>query len=308
MKRTFTLLLSTVLSFSAFAQNGITITPDFAYQGDLVPVTIMGQTPLNTGTSIGTQIAILEQGTSTTLYPQNTLLLDSVTLSATYDLSPTVDTGYYDLSVYTSNNYYFLPNAFFINTNLNGNINLGGTVFSGTPKTGNLTVDGLKLTLLTPFNNVRLITRTDANGLYEFKHLPDGTYTINAEGVDNSNAPTFTISSSSANVNKDLYVTGGNQLISGIKDVVLDQSLFTLSPSVFNNNVKMGYSLAEAANVEVNVYDMTGKLLLNKNLGKQPIGKYSYNVNMEGIQASGVYLFEIKANGQSFVKKAVKGN
>ena len=73
-------------------------------------------------------------------------------------------------------------------------------------------------------------------------------------------------------------------------------------PNPFNPATQIQFQLPKAAHVEVNIYDVTGRLvttLINKNLG---IGKYTVTFDAHHF-ASGIYFYQIKTAEFNDVKK-----
>lgn len=67
-------------------------------------------------------------------------------------------------------------------------------------------------------------------------------------------------------------------------------------PNPFNPSTQITFTLEEQADVELTVYDMSGRKLLRRDLGARPEGMHSEEVNLQGY-ASGTYIYEIALNG-----------
>lgn len=93
--------------------------------------------------------------------------------------------------------------------------------------------------------------------------------------------------------NKSLYVklaTGINQTNSELNDYRLSQNY----PNPFNPETNIEYDLPVAGKVELNVYDISGKLMKVLVNEFKPAGNYSITLNA-GDLPSGVYLYTLKA-------------
>jgi hypothetical protein len=66
-------------------------------------------------------------------------------------------------------------------------------------------------------------------------------------------------------------------------------------PNPFNNSTYFSYALPKADFVEINIYDLTGKLVEKLFTGEQNRGEYKVNWNAESV-ASGIYIYQIKTN------------
>jgi len=78
-------------------------------------------------------------------------------------------------------------------------------------------------------------------------------------------------------------------------------------PNPFQNHISFAYQLTEAAQVELQLYDLAGKsieLIDNKKQAKD-----EYTVNFDGCNlASGMYIFHLKINDEVFTKKVLKAD
>ncbi|HKJ81268.1 MAG TPA: T9SS type A sorting domain-containing protein, partial [Ignavibacteriaceae bacterium] len=98
---------------------------------------------------------------------------------------------------------------------------------------------------------------------------------------------------------------------SGTTDIKLDSNVlpssYTLSqnyPNPFNPSTEIKFSLPEASNVKLTIYDAIGKqvaVLVNDYLAT---GSYRYSWNASNL-ASGIYFYRIEAKNFNMVKKMV---
>jgi hypothetical protein len=75
-------------------------------------------------------------------------------------------------------------------------------------------------------------------------------------------------------------------------------------PNPFNGNTEIGYELVNNSDVLFTVYDMSGKAVIENNLGHVSAGKHTITMNGANL-SKGVYFYNIKANGASLTKKMV---
>ncbi len=75
-------------------------------------------------------------------------------------------------------------------------------------------------------------------------------------------------------------------------------------PNPFNPSTKIDYSLPENSSVKLNIYDITGKLVLNLVNEIQVPGKYEVDLSSSSL-SSGIYLYRLTANGFMDTKKLV---
>jgi len=152
---------------------------------------------------------------------------------------------------------------------------------------------------------------TDAEGNFTITGLAPGEYTVFADrlGFDQS-------SSASVNVG---YASNGAPLsgsadlsISGTTNVKVDNNIqptrYTLAqnyPNPFNPSTTIGYSLPNAGNVTLKVYDLLGKEVATLVNGYQVAGNHKVTFNASHL-TSGVYFYRL-TTGSSYnvVKKMV---
>jgi len=67
-------------------------------------------------------------------------------------------------------------------------------------------------------------------------------------------------------------------------------------PNPFNPSTHITFKLEEQAEVELTVYDMSGRKVLRRELGTMQAGMHTEEVNLQGY-ASGTYIYEIALNG-----------
>jgi hypothetical protein len=79
-----------------------------------------------------------------------------------------------------------------------------------------------------------------------------------------------------------------------------------VSPNPATEFTNVQVLLTNASKVEVNVYDVMGKLVMTTNYGSQTSGYHTYKVNTTSL-TSGLYLFTVKiGNNQTSQKVVVK--
>lgn len=75
-------------------------------------------------------------------------------------------------------------------------------------------------------------------------------------------------------------------------------------PNPFNPTTTIAYSLKQAADVALEVFNVTGQKVATLAEGRQPAGQYDVNFDAADF-ASGIYFYTLKANGQSLTRKMV---
>ncbi|PLX11894.1 MAG: hypothetical protein C0598_07115 [Marinilabiliales bacterium] len=76
--------------------------------------------------------------------------------------------------------------------------------------------------------------------------------------------------------------------------------------NIFPNPVKdvlnVEFNLLETSDVDLKVYDLLGKVIYENDKGVNQVGRQSYNLHLGDLN-SGIYLFKLNVNGQTYVKK-----
>lgn len=75
-------------------------------------------------------------------------------------------------------------------------------------------------------------------------------------------------------------------------------------PNPANGNTIIKYSIADAGNVALTVYDVTGKQVMNFNQGRQVAGNYQVEINTNALQA-GVYFYTLTVDGKQATRRMV---
>ena len=102
----------------------------------------------------------------------------------------------------------------------------------------------------------------------------------------------------------DNYITYLNfPTFVSVKPVDISKDV-TVSPNPATEYANVQVMLSTSGKVEVSVYDIMGKLVVNNNYGQQPTGNHLYKVNTSSL-TSGVYIFTVKAAGSQTTKKVI---
>lgn len=78
----------------------------------------------------------------------------------------------------------------------------------------------------------------------------------------------------------------------------------TVSPNPASEYANVQIMMNNQSKVEVNVYDVMGKLVMSNNYGMQATGSHTYKVNTSSL-TNGLYIFNIKAEGSQTTKKVI---
>jgi hypothetical protein len=90
-----------------------------------------------------------------------------------------------------------------------------------------------------------------------------------------------------------------------IDGIVTDPVAATLNqnfPNPFVDRTQISYQLAEGSDVTLEIRDLTGRLVLVRNLGFQPAGQYAQTVTTVGL-GSGTYFYSLRTNKQLITKQ-----
>lgn len=84
-----------------------------------------------------------------------------------------------------------------------------------------------------------------------------------------------------------------------------ESSLHQNFPNPFDVSTTISYTVGCACDVQINIYDQSGRLITNLVSGAKEQGKYSVEWNATNI-SSGIYFYTLVVDGQEFVKRAIK--
>ena len=102
-----------------------------------------------------------------------------------------------------------------------------------------------------------------------------------------------------------MYTDQMPAVVNGIADNSNKQFQFEVVPNPMNNNGKLVYSLANAANVESSVLDVTGKLIAHMNNETEVQGVHEINIGTGEQLASGIYFAKLTVDGVTYTKKFI---
>jgi len=89
----------------------------------------------------------------------------------------------------------------------------------------------------------------------------------------------------------------------GVKPVDIAPDV-SVSPNPATEYANVQVMLNSASKVDVNVYDVMGKLVMNNNYGQQSTGSHTYKINTSSLP-EGVYIFKVQAGGSQTTKKVI---
>jgi hypothetical protein len=124
--------------------------------------------------------------------------------------------------------------------------------------------------------------------------------------VDNNvvNGTSYTYRLASVDVNGTVNRFPNVASATPMADVVTEYTLNQNYPNPFNPSTMISYAVKEAGNVTLKVYSVDGRLVSTLVNAKQEAGKYT--ISFDGSKlASGVYLYQLEANGFTATHKMV---
>jgi hypothetical protein len=95
------------------------------------------------------------------------------------------------------------------------------------------------------------------------------------------------------------------KLITGIEDIFLNKDDFVVYPNPMTENATIKFGLKEESNVEIKVYDMTGKQLRQYNMGNLIPDVYEAPLSGANLP-SGMYFVTVKAKNEVETRKVIK--
>lgn len=297
-----TLIITLIVAAAAFAQQPPinSVTPSYTYQGEYLNVSIVGDSRLSQGSYTTGRF---NQGSSSVVdynmtQGSSALAPGLVELLGSYYFNSTISTGYYDLLIGSST----LQDGLFVNPNAGGPGVVNGSLNLGNPKQG-APIAGYELTLTNTTTNATLISYTDADGLFEFRHLPVGTYELSA--TDITYPLIYEIGSRTAYIGQGIELNNDRLELVGIDELTELKDL-NLYPTLFKDKLNLTYNLKVAAPVKIEVYDITGKMIYTVANNQQQAGSFRFELNTNKFNASGSYFVKVSVNGDSITRKVIK--
>ncbi|MCC6372995.1 MAG: T9SS type A sorting domain-containing protein [Bacteroidia bacterium] len=116
----------------------------------------------------------------------------------------------------------------------------------------------------------------------------------------------FTFIEGTAGYGNNLYIDAVNLFNTGVGINELSKSYrFGLSPNPASGEAVVSFNLHDAANVEVTVVDMMGKVVATAYNGQMTAGEQKVTVNKNASLAQGVYFVNFSVNGTKMSKKLI---
>ncbi len=105
--------------------------------------------------------------------------------------------------------------------------------------------------------------------------------------------------------NNRLFVDDVNvDITAGINEEDENAIPVSLYPSPATSSVKVDYSLNDAAEIQISILDVLGKIVLYVKLEKQTVGSHSHEINLNGLSA-GTYFIRLRSDKGSTLKRFV---
>jgi hypothetical protein len=91
----------------------------------------------------------------------------------------------------------------------------------------------------------------------------------------------------------------------GLTDENTEIKEVSLYPNPVNDEATLNFNLANNSNVEINVHDVSGKIVSSKSLTNLNAGNNSTTINCTDL-TNGIYYVTVTTNGSTLTKKFVK--
>lgn len=181
---------------------------------------------------------------------------------------------------------------------------IGGNISDGAGKTESTGLAGIEVILYNATHQAVAVTYTNADGNYSFANLAYGTYYVAVEVLNHtSDEITVVLSGSNASSVANSFVDAGDtfeaQASSVQANTVLLNSL-SIMPNIANTNSVVIIRSSKNTISQVNVYDITGKLVASQRGNATQI-----NLSTAGL-TQGMYLCNVlDANGNTATCKLI---
>ncbi len=182
---------------------------------------------------------------------------------------------------------------------------------------GNPVTDAVFFIEDTTVNDPYLYTDVNINGYYQFVGLPQGNFRIL---VDLPGIPQITTHNFSVTATNNLFedydfyvdtilyretgigIYADTAAIESIDNPQLNVSLISLYPNPFENNINLEYKLEQNSIVEIQIIDISGKIIHVNSAKSLNSGNYSETI---AIADKGIYFVVVSINKDTYIKKVV---
>jgi hypothetical protein len=86
-------------------------------------------------------------------------------------------------------------------------------------------------------------------------------------------------------------------------------NLYQNYPNPFNSNTKIKLDIKNKSNIELDIYDLSGKIIKQVFRGSKEVGTYIFSWNSKNSMSvkvtSGVYILKLKVENSQIIKKMV---
>ncbi len=172
-------------------------------------------------------------------------------------------------------------------------------------------LNGIDMFLIDKSSNEAIqFDTTDQQGIFEFTDVPEGSYGLLASipGIPVDTLFGITITAAGETVD-DIEVTVDSTLIhfnraTSLPEPTVDRTGVQVFPNPFQGSFGVQYTLAERTSLELRVYDLMGKVILEQ----QEIaaeGEHQMKVDLAENMAARIYFLEVKIGEEVFRERLV---
>ncbi len=122
--------------------------------------------------------------------------------------------------------------------------------------------------------------------------------------ADDDNSTLLDINGTIFGASQDHYVNLSFDPTVGTNELAKNRMSLENAPNPAANSTEIRYSLATAANVTLEVVDITGKVISTTNLGNKGAGAFNYELNTSNL-SDGIYFYSITAGSEKITNKLI---
>ncbi|MFP4458424.1 MAG: T9SS type A sorting domain-containing protein [Candidatus Zixiibacteriota bacterium] len=159
-------------------------------------------------------------------------------------------------------------------------------------------VRGAMVSVIADATNYSYSGITDTEGVSSFYDIPEGEYSIRVDRFPYSMVyGPYDVSLPPTDVDITVYMRERSDEISSDIDIIIPDELeFSVYPNPFNSAATMEFELEEASNVQIDLYDQSGRIVYSLPEGHYNAGNHSIKISGNGL-ATGVYFCTIRLSG-----------
>ena len=146
---------------------------------------------------------------------------------------------------------------------------------------------------------------TDTSGLANQYVLSGTKLTFVGDTIINIIKPDGNISENISNIREITFINVSAIDPTSIEELNMDANMLKIYPNPAADMVNISYKLQTSSPVEISIYDITGMLVKQIDLGTQQAGDYKYIMNTNDMLSNGTYFCQVKMDNEILKQRII---